>query len=45
MENRRIIVPLDAQRKEIYFELEKILSKYFAIEPFDLEKLKGQSGG
>jgi hypothetical protein len=45
MENRRIIVPLDAQRKEIYSELEKILSKYFAIEPFDLEKLKGQSGG
>jgi hypothetical protein len=41
MENRRIIVLLDAQRKEIYFELEKILSKYFTIEPFDLEKFKG----
>jgi hypothetical protein len=43
MENRRIIIPLDAQRKEIYSEFEKILSKYFTIEPFDLEKLKGQS--
>jgi hypothetical protein len=41
MENRRIIVPLDAQRKEIYSELEKIFSKYFIIEPFDIEKLKG----
>ena len=42
MENRRIIVPIDVERKEIYSELEKILSKYFTIEPFDLEKFKGQ---
>jgi hypothetical protein len=42
IKNRRIIVPIDGERKEIYAELEKILSKYFTIEPFDLEKFKGQ---
>jgi hypothetical protein len=42
VENRRIIVPIDVERKEICAELEKILSKYFTIEPFDLEKFKGQ---
>jgi hypothetical protein len=45
MENRRIIVPFDPRKKEICSELEKILSKYFIIEYFDLEKLKGHSGG
>jgi hypothetical protein len=44
-ENRRIIIPFDPRKKEIYSELEKMLSKYFIIEYFDLEKLKGQSGG
>jgi hypothetical protein len=41
IKNRRIIVPIDGERKEIYAELEKILSEYFTIEPFDLEKFKG----
>jgi hypothetical protein len=44
MENRRMIIPINTQKKEIYSELEKIFNKYLAIEPFDLEKLKGQSG-
>jgi hypothetical protein len=42
IKNRRIIVPIDGERKEIYAELEKMLNKYFTIEPFDLEKFKGQ---